>query len=321
MPPPASTLSIILVSYNERARLSHVLELLATEFPEPPEVIVVDNASSDGSSQAVQAEFPWVRVESLPQNIMYGKGNNAGLAVATGELLMILNPDVDWAPGALRGLVDDLRQQPAIDLAAPQLRYPDGRVQVSAHRRFPNLATVFIDYCLPLQQLCLHLGYHPHLLSPAAHTTTRSIAHATGVCLLLRRRVLTDLGGFDPEFTMYLEETDWQKRMADAGFSRWLIGRHTITHFGSAQKTFAQASPHFLWGLHRYADKHWTPPTRLWLVPVLWLATAISLITLGIAWPFSLVNQRVRRRVAHYVSQYGQLAGRLLRYPRRPPIT
>ncbi len=313
------TLSVIIVSYNERPWLAHVLSLLEHEFPMRPEVIVVDNASSDKSDELVRQSFPWVKLKQLEQNIMYGPGNNCGLDLATGELVMILNPDVDWKRGELQGLVEDFSKTPATDLAAPQLRYSDGRIQASAHRRFPNLSTVFVEYCLPLQQLFLRVGYHPHLLSLRDHTRVCPMAHATGVCLLVRRTVIDSVGKFDPEFSMYLEETDWQYRMAAAGFTRWLIGSRAIVHFGSAQKTFGQASAHYLWGLRRYADKHWPVWARGLLKPVLWLAAIISLASLAVAWPLSVFSRRARGRVSHYLRQYGRLIVQLLHYPRLKP--
>lgn len=313
------SLSIILVAFNERERLVHVLDLLSKEFPVQPQVIVVDNASVDGTSDVVRKRYPWVHLQRLEKNIMYGKGNNVGIAVATGTLIMILNPDVEWQPGVLKSFVDHMVGRTEIDLAAPRLLYPDGRVQVSAHRRFPNLGTTFIEYCLPLQQLFLRFGYHPHLLSSRAHESTRPIAHATGVCLLVKRTVIDRIGDFDRDFTMYLEETDWERRMANAGFSRWLLGSYTMIHYGSAQKTFAQASKHYLWGLRLYSCKHWSARARLFIQPTIWLATLLTMIVLLIAWPLSLVSRRVRRRVQHYLYQYTKLVVQLLRYPRQSP--
>ncbi len=314
-------LSIIITNYNEREYLRSVLQALRKEFSASPEILVVDNASQDGSVGMVRAEFPEVTLIESPTNLMYGKGNNLGLARATGSWLMILNPDVQWTPGTLAKFIATAQQRPNLDLAAPRLLYRDGRTQVNAHHAWPSLWTVFVDYCLPLQQLLMRYSHHPYQLPVADHTTTRTIAHATGACLLVRRDVVRDVGPFDPQFTMYLEETDWQARMAAAGYQSWLLGETAITHFGAAQKSFAQASRHYLWGLRRYAEKHWTVAQQAALPPVVMGATLISIITLLLLFLPSFFVGATGRRVRHYFLVYLKLVLRLLWWPHAVPKT
>lgn len=316
------TLSVILVNHNERDYLWSVLTALAEEFPaDATEVIVVDNHSHDDSAAMVRRDFPAVDLIASPTNLLYGKGNNLGLARATADWVMILNPDVSWVSGQLRRLVESAKRRPGLDLAAPHLRYRDGRTQISVHRRFPNVWTVFVDYCLPLQQILMKLGQHPYQFSAADHQTTRVIAHATGACLLVRREVIREIGTFDPSFSMYLEETDWQARMAKAGFQSWLIADAELTHFGSAQKSFAQASPHYLWGLRRYAEKHWSARDRLRLPAEGLIATVISLLFLGLLFLPSFFLRTNGVRLRHYLKVYSQLLLRLLYWPNTTPQT
>lgn len=315
-------LSIIITNYNEREYLRSTLRALSKEFPgATTEILVVDNASSDGSADMVKAEFPGAVLVEPHANLMYGRGNNLGLARAVGKWILILNPDVEWAPGSLDRFVADAQRRPGLDLAAPQLLSRDGRIQINAHRTFPSPWTVFIDYCLPLQQLLMRYGHHPYQLSPAEHATVTPIAHATGACLLVRRDVIREVGPFDPQFTMYLEETDWQARMADAGFKSWLIATAAITHFGSAQKTFAQASSHYLWGLRRYAAKHWSATQQTMLPPVVMTASLISLLSLAILLVPSFFARSAGRRIRHYFLVYLGLIPRLLFWPRIAPKT
>ncbi len=314
------TLSIIIVNYNERERLRSVLTALAAEFPITElETIVVDNDSHDGSAAMVKSDFPTTILIEPHANLMYGKGNNLGLARATGDWIMILNPDVAWEPGQLRRLVEWVKTKPGVDIAAPRLVYSDGRTQISAHRRFPDLWTVFVEYCLPLQQLFMKFGHHPHQLSVAEHQKTQQIAHATGACLLVRHSVIREVGQFDPEFTMYLEETDWQARMAAAGFQNWLFAEAAITHFGSTQKSFAQASRHYLWGLRRFSSKHWTSNQQAALPPAVMTATLISVVLLTILILPSYILGRAGQRVRHYTIIYLVLIGKILAWPRTAP--
>lgn len=313
-------LSIILVNYNEREHLRTVLEKLRSEFSAgTAEVIIVDNNSRDGSADTVRAEFPENILLEPHANLMYGAGNNLGLTRATADWVMILNPDVIWEAGALQKLFSWAKTKPGVDVAAPRLVYQDGRVQSSAHRRFPIPLTVFIDYCLPLQQFCMATGLHPYQLSAAEHRRTQRIAHATGACLLVRHEVIREIGTFDPQFSMYLEETDWQARIASAGFQSWLNADAVITHFGSAQKSFAQGSPHYLWGLRHYAMKHWSPRDRAALGFLVWTASIISLIFLCIAFLPSFLLKKNGGRLRHYLRVYTRLVWQLLIWPKKRP--
>lgn len=313
-------ISIILVNYNEREHLQRTLRALRTEFSSgQAQVVVVDNQSTDGSYEMAIQDFPEVAVLRPEQNLFYGKGNNLGVAQATSDWLCILNPDVAWEPGALGQMFAWAKTRPAVSIVAPRLQYVDGRTQISAHRRFPNLATVFIDYCLPVQQLLMRTGHHPYQLSSAEHRQMKLIAHATGACLLFRREVWRQVGGFDPKFSLYLEETDWQRRATDIGFAVWLYADAVMTHYGSAQKTFAQASRHYLWGLRLYAAKHWSAVSRLALVPVVWVAVIFSFLTLCLAILPSFALGAGGQRLRHYFRTYARLLGGLGMWPQRSP--
>lgn len=317
----ALTLSIILVNYNERDHLGRVLEKLPLEFPVDTEIIVVDNASRDGSADFVRGRFPGVNLIESGGNLMYGKGNNLGMTRASGDWLLLLNPDVDWQPGQLAAFVATAQTKQNLGAAGPRILNPNNSVQRSAHHAFPSWLTIFADYCLPLQQILLRTSKHPDLDSVAQHNHSHPVAHMTGVCLLVRREVFVQTGGFDPAFTMYLEETEWQRRMVDVGFVNWLIGEMSITHYGSNQKAFAQANRHYLWGLWYYVDRHWRGPVKhLRLRKAIWLGTLLTLVLVLPLWPISLVLGRVGTRLRHYARQYFKLTTNLFSFPTRPPI-
>lgn len=313
-------LSIIIVNYNERQFMANALAALSKEFfGLEHEIIVVDNNSADGSADLTRRQFPAVRLLEIGQNLFYGKGNNVGLAAATGNWLLLINPDVEWVPGQLRKLLT-IAKSTTNTVFVPAVLTPAGKRQLTAHRRFPTPLTVFVDYCLPLQQLFLRAPWHPYLYTANEHKKSLNIAHATGVCLLLPRTAVEITGGFDPKFSMYLEETEWQQRMNSAGIMRRYISEASITHFGSAQKTFAQASRHYLWGLRHYAGKHWSAPAQLCLQPVVWLACLVSDAVLLCVWPFSWLLGRLGRRMRHYTNQYFRLTKTLLSWPSSQPL-
>ncbi len=313
-------LSIILVNYNERDHLRRVLEKLPDEFVAwPHEILVVDNHSTDDSAAMVAEKFPNVRLDRLDQNRMYGPGNNRGMEQARGDWLLLLNPDIDWQPGQLRAFVEAAQSRPNVGVAGPKIMGSDGRLQRSAHRSFPTPWTVFVDYCLPVQQILLRLPWHPYLHSSAMHNTVGRVAHLTGVCLLVPSEIYRQTKGFDPAFTMYLEETEWQRRIADLGKDRWYLGSFTLTHYGSTEKRFAQVSRNFLWGLWYFATKHWKNFGSVRLLLTLWLAAILSLLVLLPFWIPSWIFGRAGRRIRHYTKQYLQLLVQLVSYPTHKP--
>lgn len=314
-------LSIIIVSYHSGDDLRRILPKFSDELRGwSHEVIVVDNAPTDGAAEMIRRELPYVRLVEPGRNLMYGKGNNAGLEVARGEWLFILNPDVDWQPGVLRRFLDRGVARKSVGVVGPRITAADGRIQRTAHHRFPSAWTVFVDYCLPVQQFFLRWPRHPYLDSRADHRRDHTVAHLTGVCLLLPRATFLQTGGFDPRFTLYLEETEWQKRMADLGLECYYLAADSLVHYGSSQKTFAQASRHYLWGLRRYADRHWSGDKRFLRLRVsIWLATVISDVILLGFWPLSWFLGRAGRRLRHYARAYARLTFNLLRYPQQPP--
>ena len=137
VPPP--DISIIIVSWNVRERLRACLASLPLVSGEV-EIIVVDSASSDGTSELVRAEFPSVKLLPSRENLGYSRGNNLGLEQARGRYAFILNPDTEIVGAALPTLRDYLDAHPRVGVAGPQLILPDQRVQPS-RRRFPGLAT------------------------------------------------------------------------------------------------------------------------------------------------------------------------------------
>ena len=200
-------------------------------------------------------------------------------------------------------------------MAGPLVRYRDGRVQITAHRAFPTWWTVMVDYCLPLQQLLMHSTKHPLQLPAAEHRKHQRVAHVTGVCLYVRRTAYERVGGFDPAYIMYLEETDWQRRLSEAGQYSWIVPEGSIVHFGSAEKTFAQASPHYLLGVALYAQRWWRGPFIVARLQCLWWASwLLSMVTLFVAFLPSLLVPQVGRRVRHYLSEYMRLATSLIHF-------
>jgi GT2 family glycosyltransferase len=224
-------LSVVIVSWNVRDLLQACLESLRPAWERTwAEVIVVDNASTDGTPDLVREEYPAVRLIANQANRGFGAANNQGMAASSGRLILLLNPDTVVLPGALETLAAFLDAQPRAGLAAPRLRNPDGTLQRNAFR-FPGLRQVALDL-FPL---------HPRLVESALNGRYRrepraaqpfAIDHPLGAAMMVRREIWEETGGFDEDYFMYAEEVDWCWRIREAGWTIWQVPAAEIVHYG-----------------------------------------------------------------------------------------
>ncbi len=224
-------LSIVIVSWNVRDLLQTCLESLRPAWERTwAEVIVVDNASTDGTPDLVRDHYPAVRLIANLANRGFGAANNQGMAAASGRYILLLNPDTVVLPGALETLVGFLEAHPRVGLAAPRLLNPDGSLQRNAFR-FPGLVQVALDL-FPI---------HPRLRDSALNGRYRrepqatgpfAIDHPLGAALLVRCEIWQQTGGFDEDYFMYAEEVDWCWRIHKAGWMIWQVPEARIIHYG-----------------------------------------------------------------------------------------
>src|SRR4051812_32808898 len=170
------------------------------------EVIVVDNASGDGSAEAVREQFPEVRLFANEDNRGYAAANNQGIAAARGENLMLLNPDTEVPREAVEQLETCLRERPRAGAAAPMLVYPDGSPQASL-RGFPTPAALFgavtgLARLVPADSPLA--AYQPRELPAAPAVVEQPMTS----CLLLRGEALRTAGGFDETFPIFFNDVD-----------------------------------------------------------------------------------------------------------------
>src|SRR5438874_1121067 len=136
--------SAIVVSSNARQRLIDCLRAFYACSDVPAEAVVVDNASTDGSVETVAREFPEAKLIRQPVDIGFGRANNAGLQVAEGRFILLMNPDVTVMPGCVGRLADFLLVRPDAGAVGPRLQRPDGLLDETARRGFPSpSATLF----------------------------------------------------------------------------------------------------------------------------------------------------------------------------------
>ena len=251
--------SVVVVTYEGRELLRRCLSALAGDEPHEAtrELIVVDQASTDGTAEWLRVEHPEARLVPLELNVGFGAGNNRGAAVAEGRWLLLLNSDCFVDPGAIDELVRFGDATPQIGIVAPRLRFTDGRLQRSC-RRFPSPYRIATEY-LYLRKLApgsaVLNGFY---CGDFAHDAPRRVDWLTGACLLVRRELYERLGGFDESFFMYSEEVDLCRRALDLGFETWFDPAAGATHVwgGTTKRDPGPALRENVRSQLRYLDRH-----------------------------------------------------------------
>ncbi len=213
-----TTVSIIVVSFNTRDLLRACLA--SAQAASPCEIIVVDNASSDGSAGMVRQEFPAADLVASEANLGFVRANNAALSRARGEVALLLNPDAELAPGAVASLATFLESHPRSAVVGPRLAYPDGSLQHSAFR-FPSLLQTYFDF-FPRPGRLLTTGLNGRYpLSRYAAGIPFQADFVLGAAMMVRREAIEEVGAFDEGYFMYCEEVDWCWRFRREGWSVW----------------------------------------------------------------------------------------------------
>jgi N-acetylglucosaminyl-diphospho-decaprenol L-rhamnosyltransferase len=306
-------LSIVIVNWNVQELLRRCLlslsrgEARITPTPgmaEPElayEVIVVDCASSDGSVEMLRREFPWVRLIASDENLGYARGNNLGLAEATGRYLFILNPDTEIVGDTLAMMVRYLDAHLAVGALGPQLRYPDGTLQ-SSRRRFPSLATAFCESTLLHQWLPNNRAARRYHVADRPADVTQPVDWLVGAALMIRREAWQQVGPLDEGFFMYFEELDWCRRCRAAGWEIHYLPAAQITHHEgkSSEQVMAARTIRFQSSKIHYYRKYygvgWALVIRLFLLGMF----AFQLSQESLKWLVGHKRELRQERVAAY---------------------
>ena len=304
-------LSIIIVNWNVKDLLRLCLQSLETwqaqmspaSAPRQPstEIIVVDCASSDGSTDMVRQEFPQVILVASDKNLGYAGGNNAGIDEATGRCLLILNPDTQIVSDAPTRMLAYLDSHPHVGAVGPQLRYADGSLQ-SSRRRFPTLGTAFFESTL------LHQWFpnnrqarHYHMVDQPADQP-QPVDWVVGAALMVRKKVWDEVGPFDEAYFMYFEELDWCRRCRQVGWEvRYLPEAVVVHHEGkSSEQVVAERTIRFQRSKIRYFAKYFGPTTATALRLFLLCTFAIQLGEEALKWALGHKRPLRRKRLAAY---------------------
>lgn len=263
-------LSIIIVNFNARQLLKDCLNSIFSQKGGEFEVWVVDNASSDGSVEMVEKDFPQVKLIKNRENLGFARANNLAFKKAQGRFLFLLNPDTIIKDQTLAKVVNFMRENPQVGVCGVKIFNPDGSFQPSVGK-FYNLFNAF---------LMLFGGEKLGFLR-SSPVQIKEVDWASGAALMVRKEVLDKAGFFDENFFMYMEEVEWCFRIKKAGFKIIFYPETEITHYVRRSGTKSEA----IWGIYKgliyFYQKH-KPFWQLTILKALLKTKALLAWILGV---------------------------------------
>ena len=249
---PGALVSVVIVNFNAGELLLQCLHSVFSSSV-PVEVILCDNASTDGSTQRVLEAFPGIRFIRNPTNLGFAKAANEGLEQATGNYRLLLNPDCILQRDTLEKMIGVLEAHPEAGMAGCRILDPDGREQRGCRRQLPDMGNSLAK-ALGRQSgrraMDLHLAPLPEAPQP--------VEAISGAFMLMRFEALEQVGLLDEGYFLHCEDLDWCKRFHDSGWQILFVPEVTITHHrGTCSKaTPVRVSWHKHQGMVRYYRKH-----------------------------------------------------------------
>jgi hypothetical protein len=287
-----TTLSVVVVSWNVKPQLKNCLNSILGEKLKDFEVIVVDNASSDGSPQMVERDFPQVKLIKNNQNLGFSKANNQAIKISQGEYILLLNSDTVIQPGAIQKMVNFMDKNKRVGALGCKVKNPDGTLQDSCGR-FPSLSAIMATKIHRLSKGLL-------LKSLASHQVAdieKEVDWITGASLMVRREAIEQVGLLDEAIFMYFEDTDWCYRIKKSGWVVKVTPEAEIIHLGggSARRvpdTLAyeyRKSQYYLYG------KHMNIFSQFLLRMIVTLNSLFSLLRLSLSWFFKANKKKISK--------------------------
>jgi len=227
------------------------------------EVIIIDNASFDGSPRSTAARFSGISVVRNEENLGFSAANNKAIRISTGRYVLILNDDAILQEDSLGLMVEKLESDPRTAAAGPKLLNPDRSVQRGfTNRSFPHLAGVLAQILLLEEPLERRIWTRRTFTMSRDPDGGGEAEHLAAACLLVRRDAFDSIGGFDETFRYWFEDTDLCYRLREANWRLVYVPQARVIHYGSAslnRLALSERSAIYFDSLKRYFRKHSSP--------------------------------------------------------------
>jgi len=216
--------AVLIVAYNTKADVQACLRSLLASGAAAGDIYVADNASRDGTANAVAEEYSGVHLVRNDQNLYYARATNQLLDAVDADFYLLLNPDTRPDFKALTSLLGRFQAAEGIAAVAPQLRFPDGRVQPSC-RRLPDAWT-------PWRELFAAVfGTDSHWkMSDFDHRSPRIVEQPMFSCIWISRAALADVGHLDSAYPLFMNDVDWCRRAHERGWKIWFEPSVAVEH-------------------------------------------------------------------------------------------
>jgi N-acetylglucosaminyl-diphospho-decaprenol L-rhamnosyltransferase len=271
----AAELAVVIVNYNTGDYLERCLASLWTHRGKIDiDVLVIDNASHDGSHTKAVAAHPWARLIENPENVYLSPAWNQGIRETDAPYVLLLNPDTEWWSGTLADYVAVAREHARAGIVGPMVRNMDGTVYPSG-RPLPSVVDAvghaFLSPLAPDNRFTRR--YH---MQGWDRSTEREVDWVSGCCMLLPRTVFEEVGVLDETFLLFGEELDLATRLRDTGWSVLFTPRVEITHaLGVSRGTSRRMTVMHSTSIYRYYRKHRAAGWRKLTLPLAWAALRV----------------------------------------------
>jgi hypothetical protein len=291
----APDLSIIIVTWNSRHDIEKCLQSLEKFCTGVAvEIIVCDNASTDGTADWVAAHYPQARLTRLETNTGFAHANNFAAQKARGRHLLLLNPDT-WVDSDLAtALVSFMDAHPQAGASAPRIVNPDGSLQPGAMRTLPTLETLFYEQTGLSRLFPRSRRLGRYTMTWWDHNDLREVEQPAGACLAIRREAFERIGGFDEGYFMYYEDVELCRALLAAGWKIYFLPEVCVYHIGnqSASQAVAKNFPQFYRSMYRYFRRH-HGRSAAWLAKlIVGVAELGKLAALLLLLPMETIQQR-----------------------------
>jgi GT2 family glycosyltransferase/lipopolysaccharide/colanic/teichoic acid biosynthesis glycosyltransferase len=252
-------LSIIVVNYNVKEFLLNLLDSLQKAVKNfSSEIIIVDNASDDGSVEAVQNKFPHVKLIVNEKNIGFGRANNLAMEIADGKYFLLINPDTIVREDTISQMIEFFENTPKAGIAGCKVLNSDGTLQLACRRSFPGPWTSFTKVTGLSTLFPKNRFFARYNLTYRDENQTYEVDAISGAFMMIRRKLYEQIGGFDKEFFMYGEDLDLCYRAQKAGLGVYYVHNTEIIHYKgeSTKRSSLDETKVFYDAMHLFVRKH-----------------------------------------------------------------
>lgn len=229
------SVSIIIVTYNSEKEIGNCIHSLLPQLNDiDGEIIIIDNNSTDNTISLINnIDSKSISIICNNKNFGYTKANNQGIKNAKREYIFFINPDTIVPNGVIKNLLNEIEDSKDCGAIAPQLRFPDGRIQKSC-RRFPRRRDILYE-SIGLSKLFKNSKeFNYWKMGDFDHKTTCLVDQPAGAALLIPKKIIDEIGLLDEQFPMFFSDVDLCKRIWDAGYNVQYNTNSFITHKGGA---------------------------------------------------------------------------------------